>query len=277
MKNLVILLALVAATPAVATVAVAQTPDAPAPVVTPAIEAPAPDKWEFTPDFLRDQNRIVWHFGAHLFSAITTDAGVNKSESIYFTGESGPVIAVSKTYFGKRGELQKQELLNGSMNPLAGTPDSIVGSTLSLQNVIDIGMLNRRVLTINSPTDKRTLTVNYDARGRRANDIFADENSKPLRTINYIYDARGLSKIIDGTSISTIERDAKGKVRSLSAIENGLLVRSSTPIKDEKRRDTRHAHRRLSKRHFAGSQRNHARRWRQNQSHQPKFERQNNL
>ena len=221
-----------------ATPALAQTPEvAPAPVVAEAksVEAAMPQVWEFAPDFLRDQNRISWRLpSGDLFLATTTGAGIPKSETIYFPGEQGRRIATANTFFDKRGNIYKQELLNGNLTPIQSEPTLIRQGELRLQTKAENGKLRSRILTLDSAMGQSTLTSDYDARGRRVADVLADKNGHSIRTIRYLYDAKGLSAIEDSALRSMIERDNKGRMISVSAMSGGLLQRHAAPLRGDK-------------------------------------------
>ena len=229
MKNLVLLLALAAATPALS-----QTPDAPTVVNSPVAEANLSVTWEFTPDFLRDRNTIVWNMAGSIYTAVTTGAGVPQSETIFFANQKGEFVAFARDEFDKTGKLGKMGQPDANSAPFVPTTTSDNKSALSLQTTFDKKQLKRQFFALDFASGKRTLTSHFDARGRHSSDVFADENGKPLRTIQYIYDAKGLSKITDGAANFIIERDADGKMRSVSATQNGLLARSATPIRNDK-------------------------------------------
>ena len=241
MKKLVILLALAAATPALS-----QTPDAGARTETPATENVAFAAWEFTPDFSRDQNRIVWSApdenGAREFFATTTSgAGEPVSETISFLDARVGKLKTLNATFDKKGRLQNLFwsdglLADNSLNKPTAQTELNVGN-VSLQTSANKGLLKQRIFKLDLPNLKGTLTSDYDARGRRQRDTFSRQMADSRRgvyAVNYLYDARGLSQITDGTTTTTIERDADGKMRALSAIQNGLLTRSATPIKNDK-------------------------------------------
>lgn len=229
MKIPVLLLALAVATPALA-----QTPDAPAAPRTLYAHMELPTLWEFSPDFLRDQNNITWFMSLSAqFSAMTTGTGIPKSETILFSNKPWKVTVISKATFDKHGNLQKQESLDGKYNSFEETPNPIIYRPLSLQTSVNKGRLARRVLTLDTGQSKNFLTCDYDARGRRQRDVFTASDGTS-RTVNYFYDAQGLSKITDGAANILIERNKNGQMRSLSATQNGLLMRSATPIKDDK-------------------------------------------
>ena len=230
-----------------ATPALAQTPEvAPAPVVAEAksVEASMPQMWEFAPDFLRDQNRISWRTddGSEFFGTLTTGAGVLVSETIGFPDVGGKTMAMLTTKFDKSGQLQRVELRDTTQKLFMvqteftdrTTPIAVKGSTVSQQGVMANGMLVQRTLTLDFPIGKNTLTSDYDARGRRVTDTLADKNGQPIRTIRYLYDAKGLNAIEDGAIRSMIERDNKGRMISVSAMSNGLLQRHAAPLRDDK-------------------------------------------
>ncbi len=246
MKTSPFLLALTAATSYAAPAALAQNPVAPAVATAPAIEQSAPAQWELAPDFLRDRNRIVWSVpkenGAQEFFVTTTDgSGAPSDEIVSFPANNGPGYSTHTIRFDKSGALQALEVYDVFGNkPVLVMPifnDGIIpiavkNSFVSLESVVANKRLAKRTFALDFPQFKGTLTSDYDERGRRQRDILSADGA--VRTINYIYDARGLSQITDGATITKIERDAGGKMRALSAIKNGLLTRSATPIKGDK-------------------------------------------
>ena len=246
MKILISLLALTAATSGVAAVAVAQNPVAPAVANAPKIEESAPANWEFAPDFLRDQTRISWGAptkdNANAFFVTTTDgAGVPTGEIINLVSSRGRNWGTITATFDKKGRL-KDQVMSGILGANSlGNADSqaeIRTSDVVAKTNAKKGAISKRTFTLKFPDLTGTLICIYDARGRRQSDVFTPTvgapNAGAARTINYAYDARGLSKISDAATNYSIERDADGKMRSLSAIQNGLMVRSAMPIKDDK-------------------------------------------
>lgn len=235
MKNLFFLLALTAATPTFA-----QTPDAPA-IVKPAdVAAPAPTVWNFSPDFLRDQSRISWTApnttdNNEFFVTTLDNAGVATGEIIKLLGNNNRNWGTVTATFDKNGKL-KDQVLTGLLGTTSlGNADSgaeMTPADVSVKTNAKKGSLSKRTFTLKFPDLKGTLVCEYDASGRRQRDVLTANGA--VRTINYVYDARGLSQISDGATNTTIERDADGKMRSVSALQNGLLVRSATPVKDDK-------------------------------------------
>ncbi len=235
MKIPFLLLALAAATPALS-----QTLDAPALAKTPIVEASAPDSWQFTPDFLRDQSRISWSApnvsgAGEFFVTLTNGAGGPTGEVVNLLSATNRNWGTVTATFDKKGKL-KDQLMSGLAGAMSlGNADSKAEITLSDVSVVTSakkGSLAERTFALKFPNMTGTLVCQYDARGRRQRDILTANGA--VRTINYIYDARGLSQIVDGTTNTIIERDADGKMRSMSAMQNGLLARSATPIRGDK-------------------------------------------
>ena len=233
MKILWLLLALAVATPTFA-----QTPIASAPANVAAIEAPALTTWEFAPDFLRDQSRISWSApnasGVGQFFVTTINgAGVPTGEVVNLISATNRNWGTVTATFDKKGKL-KDQVMSGLLGAMSlGNADSkaeITLSDVSVKTSAKKGFLVKRTFTLKFPNLNGTLVCEYDARGRRQRDILTANSA--VRTLNYAYDARGLSQITDGATNFTIERDADGKMRSMSAIENGLLKHSATPIKN---------------------------------------------
>ena len=220
--------------------ALAQTPDATPPIVAaPEVKAAQlSPSWDFAPDFRLDQNQIIWRTnsaadGIAFFSATTNAAGVMTGQTIRFVDSSGQPLGSFFIAFDKRGRAQKQQLLDPGGMPTLG-----IGNSLPLvATTPEDGPMSRQVFTFPGANGATVLTADYDARGRRARDVLA-KDAKTLRTINYFYDAKGLSRIEDGASRLTIERDVRGKMRAMSIVENGLLLRSATPLRDEKNKVT---------------------------------------
>ena len=236
MKTAIFLLALIAATPTLA-----QTPDARIPAAPVAVAAPAPSNWEFAPDFLRDQTRISWSApnanGAGKFFVTTTDsAGIPTGEVVNLLSKTGKNWGTLTATFDKKGRL-KDQVMDGLLGAMSlGNSDSQANMTLSdvvVKTNAKKGSISKRTFTLTFPSLTGALVCTYDARGRRARDVFTPTVGA-ARTINYVYDARGLSQIGDGATTTTIERDANGKMRALSAIQSGLLTRSATPLKNDK-------------------------------------------
>ena len=221
-----------------ATPALAQVPAIP---VVPAVSATKPAEaklsptWEFAPDFLRDQNQIIWRASsapkALAFLVMSTNgAGLPLKQTLQFVDITGqmPMGTLAVTY-DKSGKMQKQELRDPSGMPMLGIGNGLplVETTLEPNNAM------RQVFLFLTGDGDVTLTSDYDARGRRTRDVLT-LGAQTLRTLIYVYDAKDLSAIEDGATRLTIERDASGKMRSMSAIQNGLLTRSATPLRDDK-------------------------------------------
>ena len=217
--------------------ALAQTPDITAPLVAaPEVKAAQlSPTWEFAPDFRLDQNQIIWRTnsaadGIAFFSATTNAAGVMTGQTIRFVDSSGQPLGSFFIAFDKRGRAQKQQLLDPGGMPTLG-----IGNSLPLvATTPEDGPMSRQVFTFPGANGATVLTADYDARGRRQRDVLTDNAGATVRTINYVYDAKGLRRIEDGVSRLTIERDANGKMRAMSIVKNGLLTRSATPLRDEK-------------------------------------------
>ena len=225
--------------------ALAQTPQITASIVAPQVASAAPT-WEFAPDFLRDQTRVSWSApsgsGANEFFVTTINGeGVPTGEVVNLLSSAGKNWGTITAIFDKKGRL-KDQVMSGLLGATSlGNSDSqakMVVSDVDIKTEAKKGLLTKRTFTLKFPDLVGTLVCNYDARGRRQRDVFTPTAGTPgagvARAINYVYDARGLSAMSDGTTNFTIERDVDGKMRSLSAIQNGLLTRSATTIKGDK-------------------------------------------
>ena len=225
----------------------AQTP-APAPDVK-ALEtaAAAPQRWQFTPDFLRDQNQISWRIAPEFEDALlvttTTNTGVTTGETVNFPDENGVTLAVLTATFDKKGQLQKQQLRDKQGKVLqtqtgfdAIVPLSVPGSIVGLATSVTGGTLKRR-FAIGYRNLPIVLVAQSDERGRRTHDDFGPLSAGQNQTVDYIYSARGPEKItVSGDNAATLlfDRDDTGKTRAVRATQNAVLTRFSAPIRDEK-------------------------------------------
>ena len=252
MKTSILLLALAAATPALAQVP--PVPDAPkteAPAATPqrAADAPRPVEFNFNSEFGIARTSLTFtqisddEANQNLFFSSESGAtGLPTAENIVlFSAQNRPLLTLKVSFDGD-GKIQNNELIGPDDKPLPIENRDLnslraADSGLSVETTVDGNRLVKRVFTLNYPTWNGKLTCNYDERGRRAHDEFVSSTHEGTNSIDYAYSERGLNEIkaeTNGTQMRVeIQRNELGENTQTRVFEAGAMTAISKPIFDE--------------------------------------------